>query len=111
MMFWVKVVEYMEGWVWDIVNGGIFFLGMMIGFFNFYLKFVFFGFCKVFREEDCIFCYENLNEIYLKIFNMVGFIDCQKIDVGFVYGFWLEYKGIVGLVSIIYEDVFYFVFK
>ncbi|KAK4196183.1 hypothetical protein QBC40DRAFT_209908 [Triangularia verruculosa] len=104
MMFWAKAAEHMEGWVWDTANGGTFPPGTMIGPSNPYPKPVPPGFRKAPREEDCILRHENPNEIYLKILNTVGFTDRQKIDAGLAYGSWLEYKGIVGPASIIYED-------
>ncbi|KAK4673780.1 hypothetical protein QC763_114920 [Podospora pseudopauciseta] len=111
MMFWAKAAEHMEGWVWDTANGGTFPPGTMIGPSNPYPKPVPPGFRKAPREEDCILRHDNPNEIYLKILNTVGFTDRQKIDAGLAYGSWLEYKGIAGPASIIYEDALHLALK
>lgn len=104
IMFYAKAVEYVEGWVLDKSRNIIFPAGTMIGPSNPYPKPLPAGFMGAPKEEDCELRYESPDAVYLRILSTVGFTDQQKIEAGLAYASWLEYKGISGPASIIFED-------
>jgi hypothetical protein len=104
MMFYAKAVEYVDGWVLDKSRNIVFPAGTMIGPSNPYPKPLPAGFMGAPKEEDCELRYESPDAVYLRILSTVGFTDRQKLEAGLAYGSWLEYKGISGPASIIFED-------
>ncbi|KAH6854881.1 hypothetical protein B0I37DRAFT_363301 [Chaetomium sp. MPI-CAGE-AT-0009] len=104
MMGYAKAAEYMEGWVLDKSRNIVFPAGTMIGPSNPYPKPLPAGFKGAPREEDCELRFESPDAIYLRILSTPGFTTRQKIEAGLAYGSWLDYKGVSGPASIIFED-------
>ncbi|KAL2198469.1 hypothetical protein P885DRAFT_33140 [Corynascus similis CBS 632.67] len=104
LMGYAKAAEYMDGWVLDKSRNIVFPPGTMIGPSNPYPKPLPPGFKGAPREEDCELRFESPDAIYLRILSTPGFSNRQKIEAGLAYGSWLEYKGVSGPASIIFED-------
>ncbi|GAB1311624.1 MFS maltose permease [Madurella fahalii] len=104
MMFYAKAAEHMDGWVLDKSRNIVFPPGVMIGPSNPYPKPLPPGYKGAPKEEDCEPRFESPDAIYLRILSTVGFTNRQKIDAGLAYASWLDYKGISGPASIIFED-------
>ncbi|KXX76387.1 hypothetical protein MMYC01_207297 [Madurella mycetomatis] len=104
MMFYAKAAEYMDGWVLDKSRNIVFPPGVMIGPSNPYPKPLPPGYKGAPKEEDCELRFESPDAIYLRILSTVGFTNRQRIDAGLAYASWLDYKGVSGPASIIYED-------
>ncbi|KAL2019604.1 hypothetical protein VTK56DRAFT_9501 [Thermocarpiscus australiensis] len=104
LMLYAKATEYMDGWVLDKSRSIVFPPGVMIGPSNPYPKPLPPGFKGAPREEDCELRFESPDDVYLKILSTVGFTNRQKIEAGLAYASWLDYKGITGPASIVYED-------
>lgn len=104
MMGYAKAAEYMDGWVLDKTRNIVFPPGTMIGPSNPYPKPLPAGFKGAPREEDCELRYESPDAIYLRILSTPGFTNRQKIEAGLAYASWLDYKGITGPASIVFED-------
>jgi len=104
MILFAKAAEYMDGWVLDTKRNLTFPPGTMIGPSNPFPKPLPPGFKGAPREEDCVLRFEPPDSVYLRILNTVGFNNRQKIEAGIAYASWLEYKGITGPASIVYED-------
>lgn len=104
MMGYAKAAEYVEGWVLDKSRNIVFPAGTMIGPSNPYPKPLPAGFKGAPKEEDCELRFESPDDIYLRILLTPGFTSRQKIEAGLAYGSWLDYKGVSGPASIIFED-------
>ena len=104
MMFYAKAAEYMDGWVLDRSRNIVFPPGVMIGPSNPYPKPLPPGFKGAPKEEDCELRFESPDTVYLRILSTVGFTNRQKIEAGLAYASWLDYKGITGPASIVFED-------
>ncbi|KAL2136015.1 hypothetical protein VTI74DRAFT_5902 [Chaetomium olivicolor] len=104
MMGYAKAAEYMDGWVLDKSRNIVFPPGVMIGPSNPYPKPLPPGFKGAPREEDCEPRFESPDTVYLRIISTPGFTNRQKIEAGLAYASWLDYKGITGPASIVFED-------
>ncbi|KAK4125269.1 hypothetical protein N657DRAFT_644115 [Parathielavia appendiculata] len=104
MMGYAKAAEYMDGWVLDKTRNIVFPPGTMIGPSNPYPKPLPPGFKGAPREEDCELRFDSPDAIYLRILYTPGFTNRQKIEAGLAYASWLDYKGITGPASIVFED-------
>jgi hypothetical protein len=104
MMGYAKAAEYMDGWVLDKTRNIVFPPGTMIGPSNPYPKPLPPGFKGAPREEDCELRFDSPDTIYLRILSTPGFTNRQKIEAGLAYASWLDYKGITGPASIVFED-------
>ncbi|KAK3901510.1 hypothetical protein C8A05DRAFT_16321 [Staphylotrichum tortipilum] len=104
LMGLAKVCEYMEGWVLDKTRDTVFPPGTMIGPSNPFPKAIPAGLSGAPREEDCELRFESPDAVYLRILSTPGFSNSQKIEASLAYASWLDYKGIAGPASIIFED-------
>ncbi|KAL1843271.1 hypothetical protein VTJ49DRAFT_2380 [Mycothermus thermophilus] len=104
LMGYAKAVEYMEGWVLDKSRNICFPPGTMIGPSNPFPKPLPPGFKGAPREEDCVPRFDSPDDIYVRILSTPGFTNRQRIEAGLAYASWLEYKGITGPASIVFED-------
>ncbi|SPQ19076.1 df1ceb1d-2165-4280-a6d6-fdb0cb621d6f [Thermothielavioides terrestris] len=104
MMGYAKAAEYMDGWVLDKSRNIVFPPGVMIGPSNPFPKPLPPGYKGAPREEDCELRFDPPDAIYLRILCTPGFTNRQRIEAGLAYASWLEYKGIAGPASIVYED-------
>ncbi|KAK4102928.1 hypothetical protein N658DRAFT_422372 [Parathielavia hyrcaniae] len=104
MMGYAKAAEYMDGWVLDRTRNIVFPPGTMIGPSNPYPKPLPPGFKGAPREQDCELRFDSPDAIYLRILSTPGFTNRQKIEAGLAYASWLEYKGVTGPASIVFED-------
>ncbi|KAK4239150.1 hypothetical protein C8A03DRAFT_43169 [Achaetomium macrosporum] len=104
LMGYAKAAEYMDGWVLDKSRNIVFPPGVMIGPSNPFPKPLPPGFKGAPREEDCELRFDSPDTIYLRILSTPGFTNRQKIEAGLAYASWLDYKGIAGPASIVFED-------
>ncbi|KAJ4298750.1 hypothetical protein N0V88_003782 [Collariella sp. IMI 366227] len=104
MMGYAKAAEYVDGWVLDKSRDIVFPPGVMIGPSNPYPKPLPAGFKGAPREEDCELRFESPDTVYLRIISTPGFTNRQKIEAGLAYASWLDYKGVTGPASIVFED-------
>lgn len=104
MMGYAKAAEYMDGWVLDKSRNIMFPPGVTIGPSNPFPKPLPPGFNGAPREEDCELRFDPPDAIYLRILSTPGFTNRQRIEAGLAYASWLDYKGITGPASIVFED-------
>lgn len=104
LMGLAKTSEYMEGWVLDKTRDTVFPPGTMIGPSNPFPKPIPSGLTGAPREEDCELRFESPDAVYLRILSTPGFNNSQKLEASLAYASWLDYKGIAGPASIVFED-------
>ncbi|KAK0628188.1 hypothetical protein B0T17DRAFT_522069 [Bombardia bombarda] len=104
MMLYAKAAERMDGWVLDKPRNLIFPPEMVVGPSNPKPRPIPPGYKGAPKEQDCEVAFESPDDIYLRILSTEGLTNRQKMDAGLAYASWLDFKGITGPASIIYED-------
>lgn len=104
-MMMAKALEQVDGWMLDLKRDLIFPPDMVIGPSNPNPRPIPAGFKGAPKEEDCTPAFKvNPNDIYLGILYTIGLSNKQRIEAGLAYASWLDYKGMEGPASVIYEE-------
>ncbi|KAL1882047.1 hypothetical protein VTK73DRAFT_2761 [Phialemonium thermophilum] len=103
MMLYAMAAEHLDGWVMDKTRNIAFPPEVVVGPSNPRPKPVPAGAQKAPREEDCEVAYPAPDDIYMKIISTEGFTPRQRMDAALAYANYLEYKGVTGPASVMYE--------
>ncbi|KAM7205334.1 hypothetical protein V8F33_001165 [Rhypophila sp. PSN 637] len=104
-MIMAKALEQVDGWMRDDKRDLIFPPEMVIGPSNPNPRPIPAGISGAPKEEDCTPAFKvTPNDFYLAILYTVGFSNKQRIEAGLAYASWLDFKGMAGPASIVYEE-------
>jgi hypothetical protein len=104
LMAYAKAAEQTEGWVTDKTRNIVFPPELVIGPSNPHPRPISHGGKSAPREEDCEVAFESPNDVYLRILSTEGFTPRQRMDAGLAFANWLEFRGLIGPATIVYED-------
>ncbi|KAK1763592.1 hypothetical protein QBC33DRAFT_549447 [Phialemonium atrogriseum] len=103
IMLYAAAAEHLDGWVVDRTRKIVFPPEVVIGPSNPRPKPIPPSSKSAPREEDCEVAYTSPDDIYTRIISTPGFTDRQRMDASLAYANWLEFKGLAGPASIMYE--------
>ncbi|KAK1758723.1 hypothetical protein QBC47DRAFT_375572 [Echria macrotheca] len=104
MMLYAKAAEHLDGWMLDRTRKMVFPADMVVGPSNPKPRPIPAGVQGAPKEEDCEVAYEPADDIYLRLLNTEGLTSRQQMDARLAFASWLEFKGITGPASIVYEE-------
>jgi hypothetical protein len=103
MMLYAATAQMLEGWKRDKTRDIMFPPEVIIGPSNPRPKPIRPGQASAPREEDCEVVYPSADDIYVRIVATPGFTARQKMEAALAHASWLEFNGLHGPASIMYE--------
>lgn len=103
LMLYATAAQHLNGWMRDKTRDIMFPPEVIIGPSNPRPKPIRPGQASAPREEDCEFVYPSVDDIYVRIVATPGFTTRQRMEAALAHASWLEYSGLHGPASIMYE--------